>query len=82
MLTSQEAEKIVKKNIPDGQIQTWIAYKHVYLFQVFSTRPNEEEYDPFYSVDRMTGEFRDFSILTDGNISEITKLFLEKKGGS
>lgn len=32
--------------------------------------------DPFYSVDIQTGEFRDFSIITDGDISEINNLFL------
>ena len=34
--------------------------------------------DPFYSVNINTGEFRDFSILTDGDIGEITNLFNSK----
>lgn len=79
MLDVKEAIKIVNKNIPTGKIQSYIVYKNVYLFQVFTNVPGESEFDPFYSVDKETGEFRDFSIITDGNISEISTLFEKAK---
>lgn len=74
----QKAINIVKKNIPNGKIDASIRYRDLYLFKVFIDNGFEKEMDPFYSVNINTGEFRDFSILTDGNIGEITNLFNSK----
>lgn len=75
MLSTQEATNIITQNLPNGRIQGVVSYKNLYLFQVFTDRPFEEEMDPFYSVDKDTGEFSDFSIITDGDIDVITSLF-------
>lgn len=81
MLSSEMATMIVQKNLSyDMAIQTFIEYKDLYIFQVFSPDPEEGEYDPFYSVHKETGKFQEFSLITDGDISEISNLFLEKKG--
>lgn len=74
----QKAIDIVKKNIPNGKIDASIRYRDLYLFKVFIDNGFEKEMDPFYSVNINTGEFRDFSILTDGDIGEITNLFNSK----
>lgn len=74
----QKAINIVKKNIPNGKIDASIRYRDLYLFKVFIDNGFEKEMDPFYSVNINTGEFRDFSILTDGDIGEITNLFSSK----
>lgn len=74
----QKAINIVKKNIPNGKIDESIRYRDLYLFKVFIDNGFEKEMDPFYSVNINTGEFRDFSILTDGDIGEITNLFNSK----
>ena len=74
----QKAINIVKKNIPNGKIDASIRYRDLYLFKVFINNGFEKEMDPFYSVNINTGEFRDFSILTDGDIGEITNLFSSK----
>lgn len=79
MLDQSTAQKRLKKALPNGKVQAVVTYKDLYLFQVFDDDPDEGEYDPFYSVNRQTGEVREFSILTDGDISEITTLFLEAK---
>lgn len=76
-LNIQEATKIVNKALPDHKINAYVEYKNLYLFQIFSKRPFEEELDPFYSVNRDTGEFRDFSIITDGNSTKINSLFVK-----
>lgn len=73
------AYDIVLKEIPSGKIQTSISYKDLFIFQVFTDKPFEENWDPFYSVNKKTGEFRDFSILTDSN-PEIVSLFEKAKG--
>lgn len=75
MLQVKAAEEIVQKAIPQGKIQAVVVYGDLYLFQVFTDDPFEGDADPFYSVNRLTGEFRDFSIITDGDISEIVRLF-------
>ena len=79
MLSPEEAIKIVNKNHPTGVIQAYIEYGNVYLFQVFDDTPFEEEMDPFFSVDKTTGLYQEFSILTDGPTNEIVSLFAEAK---
>ncbi len=78
MLSPAEAIKIVNKNHPTGIVQAYVDYGNLYLFQVFNQRPGEEIMDPFFSVDKQTGEYREFSILTDGDTGEITRLFEEE----
>lgn len=78
MLTKEQATIVVKKALPDGNVQRVVEYRDLYLFQVFTSSPGEEDMDPFYSVNRETGEFREFSILTDGNITDITELFTKE----
>lgn len=75
MLDIDAAAVIILKNIPIGVIQSAIEYRDLYLFKVFTTRVGEEQMDPFYSVDKMTGAFSEFSIITDGDTSEILELF-------
>lgn len=79
MLSVKQAVNTVKKNLPDGNIDSMIVYNGLYVFKVFNDDELEGQMDPFYSVNMETGEFRDFSILTDGNITEIVKLFNESK---
>lgn len=79
MLSKEEAANIVLKNLPGGKIQSFISYGDLYIFQVFTDIPMEEIFDPFYSVNKETGEFSDFSILTDGN-PQIAAMFLQAKG--
>lgn len=74
----QNAIDIVKKNIPNGKIDASIRYRDLYLFKVFIDNGFEKDMDPFYSVNINTGEFRDFSILTDGVTGEIINLFNSK----
>jgi len=75
MLDLKTATNVVIKNLPNGTIQCSVEYKDMYLFQVFGDDPGEEEVDPFYSVNKETGEFKEFSILTDGDIGEVVSLF-------
>lgn len=77
MLNIQDAILVINKNIPNGKIQKSVVYHGLYLFQVFTDDPFEGELDPFYTVDMKTGEFRDFSILTDGDQEELAMLLGE-----
>lgn len=77
MLSIKQAINIAKKKYPQGNIESLIVYNGLYVFKIINDDELEGDMDPFYSVDIMSGEFRDFSIITDGNIAEITKLFLE-----
>lgn len=79
MLSVKQAVNMVKNNIPTGNIESMIIYNGLYVFKVFTDDELEGQMDPFYSVNMETGEFRDFSIITDGNTSEIVKLFNESK---
>jgi hypothetical protein len=77
MLNVKQAIDIIKKHIPNGRIISNIEYKNLYVFKVFTSDDLEGEFDPFYSVDKVTGKFSDFSIITDGNISELINLFVK-----
>lgn len=79
MLSATEAIKVVKDNLPNGVINSYISYKDLYVFQVFTDDVEEEEYDPFFSVRKSDGFFSDFSPVADGNLSEITDMFLNHR---
>lgn len=79
MLSEQEATALVVKAFPNSRVEPPIDYRGVYLFQVFSDDPLEGDQDPFFSVEQSTGELRDFSVLTDGDIHEITERFLNRQ---
>lgn len=78
MFSDQQAREVVTKDL-GLPIKAWVRYKNIYLFRVEFPSEEEKDYDPFLSVDVDTGEVRDFSVLTDGNLEEITKLFVEKE---
>lgn len=71
----RQAIEIVRKQLPGAKIEANITYHYLYIFRVTRNEPGEENMDPFYSVDQRTGEFRDFSILTDGDGSQVVDLF-------
>ncbi len=77
-----EATRIAQTAFPDGRIEATIEYKNLFVFQMFVPEPLETLWDPWYSVDKSTGEFRDFSILEDGNVEEILTLVRQAKGGN
>lgn len=74
MLDILKATLIVEDELPKGKIQKHIEYERLYVFQVYLEGEGEEEFDPFYSVNKFTGEFRDFSIL-NGDTPRIIDLF-------
>lgn len=82
MLSLEEATKKLLKVFPNGKIKASIEYRDLFVFQMFVFRPLETEWDPFYSVNKITGELRDFSVIEDGNIGEINALFMKAKGSS
>lgn len=77
MLNAREATRVVIRELPLGKIQSYIEYRDLFVFLVFRDDPFEEETDPFYSVNRKTGKFDEFSILTDGDTAEINALFVK-----
>lgn len=79
MLSEQDARTLVEMAFPQSRVQTSIDYGKVYLFMVISSDPLEGDQDPFFSVDKETGNLSDFSIITDGDPREITKKFLAKQ---
>lgn len=79
MISLDEATKIIKVELPFGKIQAVVVYENLYIFQVFGEDPDEGIMDPFFSVNKETGEFKEFSILTDGKITEINQLFVDAK---
>lgn len=73
MLTEIEARVIAMKNVaPGSKFVQSETYKNFYIFLIIGPDPVEGKLDPFFSVDKETGAFRDFSI-TDGGLELIRK---------
>jgi hypothetical protein len=65
MLDLDKATNVVKKNLPNGVIKWSVDYHNLFVFQVFDKDlTDDEQLDPFYSVEKKTGKFMDFSIIT------------------
>jgi hypothetical protein len=78
MFNSAQALAQVKTTLPEVKIKAWTEYRQLYLVRVEYPYPGEQDYDPFFSVNKVTGEVRDFSVLTDGDLSEISALQWEE----
>ena len=74
MLNRLQAQAQLVKAFPEETPKAWTVYQDLYLFRVEHPSAAEKNWDPFFSVDHITGEVRDFSVLTDGNLSEIGAL--------
>lgn len=74
MLNIDEAKDIVAKTMHEGTIFLGIDYRDVYLFQV-NTDDEESIFDPFVSVNKETGELKDYCPWIDGNPVEIEDAF-------
>ena len=79
MLSIQEADKVVTTAYPTGTIQKVVEYEDLFVYQIFGPMPGEETHAPFFSVNRKTGEFRDFSIFDDGDTQVLDDLFIKAK---
>ena len=66
MITFEEAFKLLKKKHPGIYIKsTFEAGTGVYCFVALRDPNNPRELDPFYSVDKTTGEVRKFAPAID-----------------
>lgn len=67
MITEQQAKKIALDAMPENsKFIKSTAHENQYIFMITWSDPLEGDLDPFYSVDKTTGEFRDFDIETGG----------------
>lgn len=74
MVSESEARKAVEIAYPGTKVQASADYRESYLVRVQQDDPDERDFDPFFSVDKRTGAVQEFSILTDGDPSEIATL--------
>lgn len=65
-MTEDEALKIAMKYMaPGSKFIKAVEYGNLFIFHINGPDPVEGDLDPFFSVDKTTGEFRDFD-LSDG----------------
>jgi hypothetical protein len=74
-MTEAEALKIAMKYMAPGSkhIRT-VTYGNLFIFHINGPDPLEGNLDPFFSVDKTTGKFSDFSIVDGG--PELIKQFI------
>jgi hypothetical protein len=78
MLTKEQAYAQLKVTLPGATIKACAPFQEFYLFRVEHPSVLEKDYDPFFSVDILTGEVRDFSVLTDMTADEFLALKWEE----
>lgn len=82
-LSETQATAVIRRGLPNRRIEPPIEYKDLYIFQAYDdSDPEEGFYDPFFSVNKTTGELREFSVITDGNAHEISAKFIKKQRGA
>jgi hypothetical protein len=75
MLTEAEALKIAMRYMgPGSKLVKSATYGNFFIFQINGPDPLEGDLDPFFSVDKTTGKFSDFSIVEGG--PELIRQFL------
>ena len=77
MVSIIEAEKVIKRELPEGKVVDRAPYKNLFIFVVDVPSEGEEMMDPYYSVNKETGEFKEFSVTKDINPLELVGLFTE-----
>lgn len=66
-MTEAKALEIAMANMaPGSKFIKSATYRNFYIFQINGPDPLEGNLDPFYSVDKETGAFSDFSIADGG----------------
>ena len=65
MSDQSKAQHQLEKFLPETTVKAWTKFGDLYLFRVEYPSLLEKDWDPFFSVDPLTGEVRDFSVLTD-----------------
>jgi hypothetical protein len=66
-MTEEEALKIAMRYMaPGSKFIKSATYGNRFIFQINGPDPVEGNLDPFFSVDKTTGEFSDFSIVDGG----------------
>lgn len=74
-MTEAEALKIAMRYMaPGSKFMKSATYGNFFIFQINGPDPLEGDLDPFFSVDKTTGKFSDFSIAEGG--PELIKQFL------
>lgn len=74
-MTEAEALKIAMRYMaPGSKFIKSATYKNLFIFHINGPDPAEGDLDPFFSVDKTTGKFSDFSIADGG--PELIKQFL------
>lgn len=74
-MTETQALKIAMgKMAPGSTFIKMVEHDNFFILHINGPDPLEGDLDPFYSVDKTTGEFRDFSIVDGG--PELLKQFV------
>jgi hypothetical protein len=74
-MNESEALKIAMKYMaPGSKFMRSASYGNLFIFHINGPDPLEGDLDPFFSVDKTTGKFSDFSIVDGG--PELIRQFL------
>lgn len=74
LLNQSQAQVRLEEALPGWPIKAWADYGDIFLFRIERPEAGEENWDPFFAVDKLTGQVLEFSVLVDGDLTEINNL--------
>ena len=74
MFNQSQAQNRLKEALPGYPIKAWAKYGDIFLFRIEHPGAGEEIWEPFFSVDELTGQVNEFSPLVNGDLTEINEL--------
>lgn len=79
MFNSEQAKTLVKIYDPELKIEDCFLYEKLWIVRVKQPSEDEEDYDPFLSVNVNTGEVKEFSVLTDSDPIKLAEAFRKRQ---
>jgi hypothetical protein len=81
MLTKEQAEAALRVYIPNREIEFYVEYDNNYIFLGFDDNDEQEgQFDPFYSVSKITGRASEFAADAPGVRVKLTALWAARNG--
>lgn len=71
MYNETQAKNLVELKYPSVKSVDCFKYKTLFLVRVKHDSEDEADYDPFFSVDPISGDVQEFSVTTDADPTEL-----------
>ena len=79
MYNEAQVKALVEHSNPGVKAVDCFRYERIFLVRIEQPSEDEANYDPFFSVNPLTGEVNEFSVITDGDPDAIAQAFRKRR---